>query len=56
MGVRKKEVEKVLVSFVLNHIEAGNFWEDETYAEEVKALAYMGYEKAAEVSRRLYYK
>ena len=49
-----KEAKQVLIGFVQNHIEAGSFWNDDTYEQEIKALAYYGDKKAAEAARRFY--
>jgi hypothetical protein len=38
--------------FMSNHIIAGNFWDDESYEDDVVCLAVLGYEEAIESVKR----
>ena len=44
----KAEAVQTLASFVSDHLQAGNFWDDPVYAHEVQALATLGFKSPRE--------
>ena len=48
----KKTAVSTVVSFLSNHIQAGEFWDDETYENDIVALAKLGDVLAKEAVKR----
>jgi hypothetical protein len=44
--VTKSSASDRMSGFMADHIQAGDFWNDESYEDDVVALAVLGYERA----------
>jgi hypothetical protein len=42
----KQEARARVDSFLIDHITAGGFWNDESYMEDIAALAILGHQQA----------
>jgi hypothetical protein len=49
----KQEAIWRLASFVLDHLDAGEMWNDEAYKEDIRALAKIGYPRAIKFIKEL---
>ena len=41
-SMTKKEAINICISYLFDHIQAGDFWNDPAYEEEIKALVKLG--------------
>lgn len=49
----KQKAQSIVETYLYTHIDANNFWTDESYREEIEALAKLGDERAQQALEML---
>lgn len=52
--ITKKEAHSRIESFLYNHIDMSDFWDDQAYYEDIQALAKVGYDKAKDALKEFH--